>query len=109
MIDWDRPLLRDCLRKFPTEAKGDFIFADDAVELGFFEDYARKMYPQYKRLDVPTWIIGPPIGRLDESRTPTQVMKVWPNREPIMTTTADAFNAELDNLLERHCLAQGQI
>ncbi len=38
------------------------IFADDATDPGQFEDYARKMYHEYKRRDVPTWIIGPPIG-----------------------------------------------
>jgi hypothetical protein len=69
-----------------------------------FEDYARKMYHKYKELDVPTWIIGPPVGELAESRTPTQVMKVWPSRDDIVTTTADEFNAELDALLDKHCL-----
>lgn len=79
------------------------IFADDATTPGDFEDYARKMYHKYKGLDVPTWIIGPPVGELAESRTPTHVMKVWPNRDRIVTTTADEFNAELDALLDKHC------
>jgi hypothetical protein len=25
-------------------------------------DYARKMYPHYNHLNVPTWIIGPALG-----------------------------------------------
>ncbi len=79
------------------------IFADDAKTPGDFEDYARKMFHKYKELDVPTWIIGPPVGELAESRTPTQVMKVWPSRDDIVTTTADEFNAELDALLDKHC------
>lgn len=79
------------------------IFADGAKTPGDFEDYARKMYHKYKELNVPTWIIGPPIGELAESRTPTQVMKVWPSREKIVTTTADEFNAKLDTLLDKHC------
>ena len=79
------------------------IFADDATTPGDLEDYARKMYHKYKELDVPTWIIGPPAGELAESRTPTQVMKVWPSREDIVTITADEFNAELDALLGKHC------
>ena len=79
------------------------IFADDAITPGDFEDYARKMHHKYIQLDVPTWIIGPPIGELAESKTPTQVMKIWPNREVIVTTTADEFNADLDFLLEKHC------
>ena len=31
------------------------IFAPAAADPGRFEGYARKMYPQYTRLDVPTW------------------------------------------------------
>ncbi len=79
------------------------IFADDAVNTGSFEDYARKMYHLYSKLNVHTWIIGSPIGELAESLTPTKVMMVWPNREPIVTMTADELNANLDNLLDKHC------
>lgn len=43
--------------------------------------------------------IGPPVGVLAESRTPTQVMEVWPSRDETVATTADEFNAELDNLV----------
>jgi hypothetical protein len=35
------------------------IFAPDATNPGRFEDYARKMYPQYSRLNVPTWTCRP--------------------------------------------------
>ena len=38
------------------------IFAPKATDPGRFEDYARKMYPQYNHLNVPTWIIGPALG-----------------------------------------------
>ncbi len=38
------------------------IFAPQATDPGGFEDYARKMYPEYTRLDLPTWIIGPALG-----------------------------------------------
>jgi hypothetical protein len=31
------------------------IFAPAATDAGRFEDYARKRYPQYTRLNVPTW------------------------------------------------------
>ena len=79
------------------------IFADGATTPGGFEDYARKMYHKYTELDVPTWIIGPPVGELDESRTPTQVMKVWPSRDEIVTMTAEEFNEGLDALLDKHC------
>jgi len=38
------------------------IFAPQATDAGGFEDYARKMYPEYSRLNLPTWIIGPALG-----------------------------------------------
>jgi hypothetical protein len=78
------------------------IFAYDATDLGQFEDYARKMYHEYKRLDVPTWIIGPLIG-LAGFETPSDVLKVRLTREPIRRLTPNEFNADLDLLLARHC------
>jgi hypothetical protein len=78
------------------------IFAYDAMDPGRFEDYARKMYHEYKRLDVPTWIIGPPMG-MAGFETPSEILKVWPEREPIRRLTPNSFNAELDALLEKHC------
>ncbi len=59
--------------------------------------------PLYSKFDVHTWIIGPPIEKLTESLTTTEVMMVWPNRAPIVTMTADEFNANLDNLVDKHC------
>jgi hypothetical protein len=35
------------------------IFSPNATDPGHFEHYARKMYPHYNHLNVPTWIIGP--------------------------------------------------
>src|SRR5260370_18567604 len=37
------------------------IFAPKATDLGRFEDYARKMHPQYNHLNGPTCIIGPAL------------------------------------------------
>ncbi len=79
------------------------IFAYDVVDPGQFEDYARKMYPQYTSLNVPTWIIGKPEINDGDHTTPTPTMMVWPDRTPIKTTTAEQFNNELDNLIENHC------
>ena len=67
-----------------TEDVAFLIFAEDATMPGDFEDYARKMYHKYSELDLPAWIIGPPVGELAESRTPTNIMKVWPSRERIL-------------------------
>src|SRR4051812_32663930 len=37
------------------------IFAPEATDPGQLEDYARKMFPEYSRVNVPTWDIGPPL------------------------------------------------
>src|SRR6476660_9414395 len=59
------------------------IFAPNATDPEHFEDYARKMYPRYNHLNVPTWIIGPALGEGPLIERPADVLKVWPAREPI--------------------------
>ncbi len=90
----------------PCDRCGDtaamLIFAYDATTTGDFEDYARKMYPKYSGLNVPTWIIGEPMG-IAGFDTPSRVLKVWPHRESIQQMTPKTFNAELDELLANHC------
>src|SRR5262249_34888494 len=54
------------------------IFAPNATDPGHFEDYARKMYPHYNHLNVPTWIIGPALGEGPLIDRPADVLKVWP-------------------------------
>lgn len=78
------------------------VFAYGGNDIGTIEDYARKMYPQYRDLDVPTWIIGPLLGP-DSPETPAMILKVWPNREPIQKMTPNVFNFKLDKLLDSHC------
>jgi len=53
------------------------IFAPNATDPGRFEDYARKMYPQYNRLNVPTWIIGPALGEGPLIERSADALKVW--------------------------------
>jgi hypothetical protein len=36
------------------------VFAPGATDAGRFEDYARLMYLEYSRHNLPTWIIVPP-------------------------------------------------
>jgi hypothetical protein len=79
------------------------IFARNATHPGRFEDYARKMYPQYKHLNVPTWIIGPALGEGPLTDRPADVLKVWPMREPIQRLPPAQFNPLLDRLVTRHC------
>src|ERR1700736_3270638 len=80
------------------------IFAPKATDPGRFEDYARKMYPQYNHLNVPTWIIGPALGEGPLIERPADVLKVWPTRERMQQRLPPAqFNQLLDQLATRHC------
>ena len=93
-------------RLIPCERCGalaaQLIFAESTGDFGELEDCARKMFMQYRDHNVPTWVIGEPLG-VPGLDTPARILKVWPSREPIQQMTANAFNAELDKLLERHC------
>lgn len=84
------------------ELAAQLIFADDSADSNELEACAKKMLTQYSDLNVPTWIIGEPLGTPGFD-TKTRILKVWPNREPIQLKTANEFNEELDELLARHC------
>jgi hypothetical protein len=79
------------------------IFADDATDLGGLEDYARLMDPQIRAMHLPTWVIGPPRGPEPLSEQPTDILKVWPTREPVRRLRPAAFTAVLDALAQAHC------
>jgi hypothetical protein len=79
------------------------IFAPVATDPGRFEDCARKMYPQYARLNVPTWIIGPALGAGPLMERPADALKVWPAREPIERLRPAQLNARVDRLATGHC------
>jgi hypothetical protein len=79
------------------------IFAPLATNPGRFEDYARKMYPQYTRLNVPTWIIGPASGDGSLIERPADVLKVWPARAPIERLRPAQLNARVGQLAAGHC------
>jgi len=80
------------------------IFSNlDEMTIADFEDYARMMYPVYSHHNLPTWIIGPPIGELLEADTMTQIMQVWPKRGAIFVSTANMFNLKTDKLINNHC------
>ena len=74
-----------------------------ATDQARFKDYARKMYPQYNHLNVPTWIIGPAGGEGPLIDRPADVLKVWPTREPTQRLTPAQFNRLLDQVATRHC------
>ncbi len=79
------------------------IFADQATDHGGLEDYARKMYPQMQQLNLPTWVIGPPTGEEPLPERPADIMKVWPEREPVQRLRPNEFNPIVDQLARTHC------
>lgn len=79
------------------------IFAPEATDPGRFEDYARKMYPEYTRLDVPTWIIGPALGGGPLMDRPAETLKVWPSRAPVERLRPAEFNPIIERLATEHC------
>jgi hypothetical protein len=79
------------------------IFAPQATDAGGFEDYARKMYPEYTRLDLQTWIIGPALGGGPLMDRPADILKIWPSQEPIERQRPAELNSMLDRLVSGHC------
>jgi hypothetical protein len=79
------------------------IFAPDATDPGLFEDYARKMYPEYTRLNVSTWVIGPALGGGPERDRPADILTVWPKRTPIERLRPAEFNTIIEGVATEHC------
>jgi hypothetical protein len=70
---------------------------------GRFEDDARRMYKQVVQMDVPTYVIGPALGDGPMTERPADILKIWPEREPMQRLRSDAFNPLLDQLAQTHC------
>ena len=79
------------------------IFADQATDPGGLEDYARLMYPQVAEQNVPTWVIGPPVGNGPPAEQPADILKIWPAREPVRRLRPDEFNPITEKLATSHC------
>jgi hypothetical protein len=79
------------------------IFAPEATDPGRFEDSARKMFPEYSRLDVPTWVIGPALGTGPPADRPADILKVWPARTPVERLRPAEFNPVIERLATGHC------
>lgn len=79
------------------------IFAPEATSAGHFEDYARKMYAEYTRLNLPTWIIGPALGGGPLMDRPAEILQVWPERGDIALLLPAQFNPVIEELATRHC------
>lgn len=79
------------------------IFAEGAYTLGELEDYARLMYPKVCELNLPTWVIGEPVGSEPLPERPADILKIWPEREPVQRLRPDEFNALIKELAQKHC------
>ena len=79
------------------------MFAPEATDPGQFEGYARKMYPECTRLNVPTWIIGPALGGGPLRDRPADILKVWPKRTPSERLRPAEFNSIIESLATEHC------
>ncbi|MEE9147070.1 MAG: hypothetical protein V3U27_06715, partial [Candidatus Tectomicrobia bacterium] len=79
------------------------IFADQATDHGGLEDYARKMYPQVQQANLPTWVIGPPSGEEPLPERPADILKIWPEHEPVQRLRPAEFNPVVDQLARTHC------
>jgi hypothetical protein len=79
------------------------VFADGAIDDGLFEDYARLMYTHYTRHNVPTYIIGPELGDGPMEYRPANILKVWPQRDPMECLRPNEFNARIIDLATQHC------
>lgn len=79
------------------------IFADRATDHGGLEDYARKMYPRVVQLNLPTYVMGPPLGGGPLPERPADILKIWPNRKPIRQLRPAEFNPIIQELARAHC------
>ena len=79
------------------------IFAPGATDMGRFEDYARRMYKHIEEMSVPTYLIGPELGDGPMQDRPADILKVWPEREPMQRLRPDEFNPLLEALDRAHC------
>ena len=61
------------------------------------------MYPEYSRLNLPTWIIGPALGGGPPMDRPAEILQVWPTRAPIERLRPAEFNPVIDRLAAEHC------
>lgn len=82
------------------------IFADKAEDVGGLEDYARLMYPQVVTMNLPTWVIGPPIGGGPLQEPQANILKIWPTREPVRRLRPSEFDLEVGPLIRGHCKAR---
>jgi hypothetical protein len=74
---------------------------------GPLRGHARLMYPEYTRLNLPAWIIGPDLSTDGgPMQRPSHILKVWPVREALRRSSPVEFNPLLEKVLSAHCRAR---
>ncbi len=80
------------------------LIFSETYDASGFEDYARLMYGKMRELNVPTWIVGPMIDDGGPvANRPADILKAWPEREPIRRLRPCEFTPILDRVIESHC------
>ncbi|MEI6096587.1 MAG: hypothetical protein WCR08_14220 [Gammaproteobacteria bacterium] len=79
------------------------IFAPDAYTPSELEDYARMMYSNTKKLNLPTWVIGAEEEVVPDKEGIALILKAWPNREPAKKISSLVFEPMMDKLQNNHC------
>jgi hypothetical protein len=62
------------------------------------EDVARLMFPRLRELGVPAWVVGN-----EGAGGVADVLKVYPNREPVCRVPKRELNRLFETLMETHC------
>ena len=79
------------------------IFAPDAYTPGELEDYARMMYTNTKKTNLPTWIIGHEDEVDPGKEGIALILKTWPDRQPAKKISSLIFEPMLHKLQHNHC------
>ena len=79
------------------------IFAPDAYTPSELEDYARMMYSNTKKLNLPTWVIGAEKEVVPDKEGIALILKTWPYRESAKKISSLVFEPMLDTLQTTHC------
>lgn len=79
------------------------VFAPNAYTPSELEDYARMMYGNIRRTDLPTWVIGAEEEVLPEREGVALILKIWPDRQPAKKISSLIFEPMLGDLQNKHC------
>jgi hypothetical protein len=80
------------------------IFAVDAMDIREMKEYARSMMDEFRRHNLPTWVIGPMLedgGPIENA--PAPIMKIWPEQEAVKEMRPNEFNSITGKLADAHC------